>query len=405
LIPLTVVSNVDRRHSYETALAYQEAGALLRFVTGTFLSEGEVAWVERTGPFGRKIAKRRDRRLDRKKVVSMVGLDLIGQAAERLVGHRLRRSPLFKSYALFDQSVTRHLEGAQAIHGFEGVSARTFAYAKKRQLRTVLDAPSVHPMEWSRVLAEEVLPCLPASERRPWERRDEDVRQQKLDEIELADAIFSPSEWSMSTYRKRIAGSERLALVPYGTTIRPGEPARPEGKLRYFCLTSCLSFSKGTHLLLPAFAPLRKEAELWLAGPVLPEVRPLLAKHGESVRVFGQVGPAEAQALFDQCHVFVSASLCEGSSLAVLEAMGQGLPVIVTERCGAPVEDGVQGLIVPANQQAPLTEALLRLRDREGRLRMGALAKECAKQRTWASYRDAVRRAADPEMARLLCRR
>jgi glycosyltransferase involved in cell wall biosynthesis len=391
LIPPTVVSSIDKRHSYETALAYQEAGALLRFVTGVYLSERTAGLVRRLPRIGSRLSKRADPRMETERVVSMPLLELVGAAVARAVGETRSHSALVKRAELYDQLASRQLAGATLVHGFEYSCARTFAVAKKRGLRTILDAPSVHPDAWRGILEEEILPLTTARQRR--QRTKDHARDVLLKgrEIDLADSIFSPSEWAASTYRSRVAAPERVTIVPYGTRVREGDPTRPPGKPRFLCLASGLGFNKGTHLLLSAFAPLSREAELWLAGPILPEIAPWLGAQGKSVKLFGSVDWAQAQELFDQCHAFVSPSLCEGSSLAVLEAMGQGLPVVVTERCGAPLENGVQGIVVPVNQTVPLTEALLRLRNPDLRAAMGARAKERARERSWAAYRQAIR--------------
>jgi glycosyltransferase involved in cell wall biosynthesis len=399
LIPPTVVSSIDKRHSYETALAYQEAGALLRFVTGVYLSERTAGFVRRLPRVGSRLSKRADSRMETDRVVSMPLLELLGSAAARMLGPTRGHDVLLKRAAMFDRRASGHLADAGLVHGFEFTCARTFAAAKKLGLRTILDAPFVHPLAWRRILEEEILPLATPEERRLQMKDRLDTLRLMEREIDLADAIFSPSEWAASTYRSRVSASERVTIVPYGTRVRDGEPTRPSGRTRFLCLASGLGFRKGTHLLLAAFAPLHEEAELWLAGPVLPELAPWLVAHGQSVRLFGSIGPTQAQELFDQCHAFVSPSLCEGSSLAILEAMGQGLPVIVTERCGAPLENMVQGLVVPANQEAPLTEALVRLRDPDLRLALGTRAKELARQRSWAAYRQAIRQAADLPMA------
>jgi glycosyltransferase involved in cell wall biosynthesis len=69
----------------------------------------------------------------------------------------------------------------------------------------------------------------------------------------------------------------------------------------------------------------------------------------------------------------------EGLPKAVVEAMAQGVPAVVSSVGGLPelVEDGVSGLVVPPAQAAPLAEALLRLADDEAlRSRMGEAARE-----------------------------
>jgi glycosyltransferase involved in cell wall biosynthesis len=64
--------------------------------------------------------------------------------------------------------------------------------------------------------------------------------------------------------------------------------------------------------------------------------------------------------LLRDCDVFVQPSLSEGFSLALIEAMGLGLPVIATAVGGAPevIEDGVNGWLLPGSSGTDLTVAI-----------------------------------------------
>ena len=83
---------------------------------------------------------------------------------------------------------------------------------------------------------------------------------------------------------------------------------------------------------------------------------------------------------YDTAHVFVLPSRTEGMPNALLEAMGCGVPVIVSD--GAPgllevVEHGVTGLVVPVNDAVALAAALrLMLSDASLRRRLGMAARE-----------------------------
>jgi glycosyltransferase involved in cell wall biosynthesis len=74
---------------------------------------------------------------------------------------------------------------------------------------------------------------------------------------------------------------------------------------------------------------------------------------------------------------FVLPSLAEGLPMALLEAMGMGLPAIVTAVGAMPeaVRNGIEGLVVPADTAGALAEALDALaRQPQLRVRMGAAA-------------------------------
>jgi glycosyltransferase involved in cell wall biosynthesis len=76
------------------------------------------------------------------------------------------------------------------------------------------------------------------------------------------------------------------------------------------------------------------------------------------VRLAGTV--FDVTAFMRHIDIFLLSSRSEGTPLAVLEAMGHGLPVVATGVGGVPlqVEDGVTGLIAPAGDHAALGRAL-----------------------------------------------
>jgi len=90
-----------------------------------------------------------------------------------------------------------------------------------------------------------------------------------------------------------------------------------------------------------------------------------------------------------EADVFVFPSLFEGFALVILEAMAAGLPVITTPNTAGPdlIEDGKEGLIVPAGDANALREAMESLLHNPERARsMGRAAHEKAKEFTWERY-------------------
>jgi colanic acid/amylovoran biosynthesis glycosyltransferase len=99
-----------------------------------------------------------------------------------------------------------------------------------------------------------------------------------------------------------------------------------------------------------------------------------------SVRTLGRLSPVQVRDELRRSDIFMLPSLTEGLSNAVVEAMGCGLPIVLTECGGAreAVSDGAEGFIVPLWDPPAMAEALLKLaRDPDLRLRMGRAAREC----------------------------
>lgn len=82
-----------------------------------------------------------------------------------------------------------------------------------------------------------------------------------------------------------------------------------------------------------------------------------------------------------QIDIFALSSLTEGTSISILEAMAAGKAIVATAVGGNPalVEEGVNGLLVPASDPAALAQALKRLiGDEPLRVKMGVVNKERA---------------------------
>lgn len=123
---------------------------------------------------------------------------------------------------------------------------------------------------------------------------------------------------------------------------------------------------KGLQYLIPAFAHAVSEdstARLLIVGPddgMLATARRLVTAHGLSERVCFTgmlVGADKAEALA-VASVFVLPAVGEGLSMAALEAMEEGLPIIVTPGCNLPeVEERGAGLLVEREIE-PLAAAM-----------------------------------------------
>jgi glycosyltransferase involved in cell wall biosynthesis len=141
-----------------------------------------------------------------------------------------------------------------------------------------------------------------------------------------------------------------------------------------------LDAQKGHRTLFEAIAQV-PDAVFVLAGDG-PEREPLetLAKElgiAERVRFLGRRD--DVPQLLATCDVFALPSLYEGSSLAVLEAMAAGVPIVSSAIGGTDelIEDGSSGLLVPPGNAEALAAALRRLLDDPGlRERLAAQARE-----------------------------
>ena len=142
-----------------------------------------------------------------------------------------------------------------------------------------------------------------------------------------------------------------------------------------------MNLIKGIGYLLDAWTRLNlDDAEILLAGPVEPELDPLLKRFpSPSVQLLGFV--RDTPELFRSCDLFVSPSVADLHPYTVLEAMASGVPVLVSDRCGLStlIEDGVQGFVYPHNNADALAAHIRWCRDHpEQNRQMGVEARKTA---------------------------
>lgn len=116
-------------------------------------------------------------------------------------------------------------------------------------------------------------------------------------------------------------------------------------------------------------------------GPLLENVRTKARATSVRDRMLFPGFETDVPGLLAALDLYISSSVTEGLSLALIEAMAAGLPIVATRVGGTPevVEDGVSGLLVPAGKAKPLADAIARLlADPPLRKRMGDAGRERA---------------------------
>lgn len=151
---------------------------------------------------------------------------------------------------------------------------------------------------------------------------------------------------------RRFGSTGPIAIIPNGVTVPTS--CAPDDFFQHFPLLrgkrillflGRLHFKKGLELLVESWSEVASrhpEAHLVLAGPDFEGTRAgiekLVAerKLAESITFTGMLRQELKWSALAAAQCFVLPSYSEGLSVSVLEAMGVGLPVIVTEQCNLP---------------------------------------------------------------------
>jgi glycosyltransferase involved in cell wall biosynthesis len=286
--------------------------------------------------------------------------------------------------------------GVTAVHAYEDCSLWQFAEAKRLGKACIYDMPAGYYPGWEQIASElsrRYVDWLPVdgllSSR--YARRD-----QKRQEIDLADLILVPSSFGEGTIRN-FHPHKVVARASYGVDLdfwNLGAKRLGTKPLR-FIYAGQLSLRKGIPSLLEAWekAALR-DAELELVG---------LWQLAESKRLSLPSGvtclpPCSPQALRDRyraADVFVFPSFSEGFGLALLEAMACGLPAIASEATAGPdiMTESCGKLVQTGNVEALVESIRWFDKNREKLPAMSRAARTQAESCTWENYRRRVAEA------------
>lgn len=214
--------------------------------------------------------------------------------------------------------------------------------------------------------------------------------------VPRTDALVASSEWESKEASRHLRGvRRRLRVVHYG--VAEPDDSRPCAKLLDFAdgkpiagMVSVLRQQKDPLALVRAAELIQKNGRFKgklaivgngdLARTVVSEIETRGLQ--ELVRWFEFQQPASQY--LKALDVFVLPSLWESLPIAVLEALGHGLPVIATNVCGTPeaVVAGKTGLLVEPHDPQGLARALeTMLNDGALRARLGAEAERMATAR------------------------
>ncbi|HLX65320.1 MAG TPA: glycosyltransferase family 4 protein [Planctomycetota bacterium] len=197
--------------------------------------------------------------------------------------------------------------------------------------------------------------------------------------------LISPSGFLK---RQLVAGGipeERVSVL--NNFAAPAESCLPPGEgILYF---GRLCREKGVHTLLDAYAAMsspRPMLSIAGEGPLSDELKGMAARHGlNEIRWLGRIPPSEVARELDRCAVSVVPSVWyENCSMAILESLARGRPVIASDSGGNAelIRDGIDGLVFRAGDADELRAKLVELTGRENKTaEMGQAAHWAARER------------------------
>jgi glycosyltransferase involved in cell wall biosynthesis len=294
----------------------------------------------------------------------------------------------------FDRWASGRVVRSDVVHAIAGLGRRFRLMAQKRfGAMTVCDSGNTHIREHQALQDAEA-----AKWGRPPIQWDEGEFTSIEQEYEESDLILVPSTFAYRSFVARGVAASKLALVPYGVDAEEYRalPKKNDGRFRILFVGG-LTLRKGLPYLLDAVAGLEwGNAELLLRGTPSADSQTLLASYRGTIPI--TLVPPQPRAMLSQLYsnasVLVLPSIEDGFGLVIGQALACGTPVIASTHTGGPdvIEEGINGLIVPAGDAERLKEALTRLHENpEMVAEMGRRARlRVERSRGWGEYGDGV---------------
>lgn len=264
----------------------------------------------------------------------------------------------------FDRDVAANLPEGEGdfIHALPGQSLRTFAAARSRGWRTVLNHASGPVRQQLDALREEYLRI--GLDHSDYHHFDTAYFENEKAEYAAADYHCVASTIVRAQLRAEGVAAEKIWVVPYAADPAIFHPPvhRPANPLRVV-FAGQLTVRKGIRILLAAARKVRASLpiELHCYGRIQADIGPDLAgvEHESWIHLHGPLPKRQLAAAFQEAHLLVLPSWEEAFGLVVPQALNCGVPCIVSSRVGASdlVQSRVNGSVFPVgNVEALATE-------------------------------------------------
>lgn len=315
---------------------------------------------------------------------------------------KLKLNRFFKSFCnqnnalvRLDQKVAnflcKHKDEITAVYGFEDTSAITFSKAREYGITCIYELPigywrakeilmrnqcTLYP-EWS---------CTLGFTDEPQEKL-----KRKDTELQLANHIFVPSQFVLDTLNEYPSYNKlgSIDIITYGGPDKCINHPIKKGTSKKLKILFCggLTQRKGLADVFNVVERVSDIAELTvIGGGRINECTPL----AENLKKHNYLGVINHEDVLEQMRhhdIMIFPSYFEGFALVIMEAMSQGLPIIVSNITSGPIKNGKDGWIVSPGNINSMVNLIRELSDNRKRINNCAIeAIKTAQTHTWAEY-------------------
>jgi glycosyltransferase involved in cell wall biosynthesis len=220
------------------------------------------------------------------------------------------------------------------------------------------------------------------------------IRQEEREIIPQVDGLVSVSEWARQAVLDWLPEAASVPSAVIGNFTEPMSPDPSPGSLADIVTTGSVERVKNHTYLLDILAETNRRGhqytlDIFGQGMLIGELQRKARNLGVADQVRWRGFRTDVRSSLPGYRVYAHASYSESSSLAIMEAMAAGLPILAGKIGGVQelFDDGVEGKFWPLDNLGIAADMLVELLDSEDRRQAMA---EASRKRYYGYYDSAV---------------
>lgn len=399
-----IVAHPGRQHSFRLAAALKNEKVLFKYVTTVYNKESSIIM-----KFAKKFLKKDNlKRANNRRCEALKDEDVIQFCELRgffeLILVRIdKRKFIYKWFNkrtanVFGRKVAKYAikNNVDAVIMYDNTAQTCFEILKKRapHIKRIMDSSIASQIYQKDIFEKEFESTGDESYKfeniQLWNHK---YMSKIKKEIHDTQYFLVPSKFVSDSFVFSGVDRNKINIIPYGINFCSNNIIK--NKKNYnninFLFVGQVIARKGVKYLLDAFSSIdNKDITLTIVGEIGINFKEKIAKEQlKNINFVGCVTHDKMKLIFEKADVFVFPSLIEGMTLAGLEAMACGLPIICTPNTGINdiVIEGENGFVIPCSNSEAIKEKIeWFLNNREKIEIMSLKAKKVALNYTWENY-------------------
>lgn len=294
---------------------------------------------------------------------------------------------------LFGLLSKKYINDVDVLHVRSGSGFSAIKKARNKGVKIIVDHSIAHPGYMDRQLREE------------FEKQglkfelgmDSTFWRAVIEDCKCADILLVNSQFVRKTFVEFGYDEKKIAVVTQGVRddfFSLKKDYSKEKKIKIL-FTGSFGFRKGGEYILSAMKKLDEigfSYEMFIVGSYAGSEELIRKYKSDNVKFVGHVVQNELKEFLKKADIYLFPSLSEGCASSAMEAMAAGLPVVVTEETGLPVENDIDGIIIPSKSTDEIVRAVIRLSEDSAKRKYLGInaAQKIQKDFTWERYAEQV---------------